>query len=187
MSMVLVQVMSTLSCYTALQHTHGLGCCKHHIRRRFKIFCTKLVSDRGRGNWKGGVGEGWGGRAVRQFHARFLCLYQVVQMKQTTYITERDTYKSIDTMHSVLWVIECKSAHHSRSLPRQAYRLQCCSHQSLRRISSDLFHGFLCKARSPTPGVIHRQVLHGEIGSEQAAAHRAVGQEGNAQLPASGH
>ncbi len=48
---------------------------------------------------------------------------------------------------------------------------------------TSLLHGFLCKARkSLTPEVV---LAHGEVGSEQAPAHGAVRQKGNAQLPAS--
>lgn len=47
---------------------------------------------------------------------------------------------------------------------------------------TDLLHGFFCKARKGlAPEVILAQ---GEVGSEQAPAHGAVGQKGNAQLPA---
>ena len=48
---------------------------------------------------------------------------------------------------------------------------------------TDLLHGFLCKAwKGLAPEVI---VAHGEVGGEQAPTHGAVGQKGNAQLPAS--
>ena len=48
---------------------------------------------------------------------------------------------------------------------------------------TDLLHGFLCKARK---GLALEVILvNGEVGSEQASAHGAVGQKGNAQLPAS--
>ncbi len=48
---------------------------------------------------------------------------------------------------------------------------------------TDLLHGFLCKARKGlAPEVILAQ---GEVSSEQASAHGAVRQKGNAKLSAS--